>query len=483
VSLQVDDRMVDGAELGRLMEQTAEADKADAKVEIFRTPEGNFKFKLKIKPFSSYDHSRPPKPKKLLHGWLPERRTAALNAPGGNLKSTLIVDQAIETAKLKQMAIIVSAEDEADDYYGKFWSALKSPESRHHGQDIEALAEYIVVVDISGTGRKLSASPDNLGQRAEWVDDMIKDVKGMGKPVGFVAFETASRLCFGEDNNDFSAAITITDHVAMKLDCSCIISHHTAKFVAREKIVDNHSGRGGSALGDNTRSSVSMTKLDRQYKGIRQPMCSPDDIAEGRIIEMGHARNSFGPLMEPRYFRAKTGEGYHPIMEEIPSVKRGSQEEQDWREEFAKDQAGNAADMLVAYVIEAEDNGWDALTAVDVDDIDFRKQYLCGISRKDARKGKDELVASGRVVKVAGKRGQHTTFHMPDSVPVGSPIEVVTDIASSEATKEAPSSHYEENGKRYEGELLEDGKPRYIVEEGNHYARVDRLAELNAADY
>lgn len=456
--------LIDGDELGRLMDETPRDEMGDAVVEVHRTKEGNFKFKLKIRPFSSYDHSRPPKPKKLLHGWLPERRTAALTAPGGNLKSTLLVDQAIETAKQKQMAIIVSCEDESDDYYSKFWTALKTPASRHYGLDIAELAKWIVVVDLSGTGKKLSASPDNLGQRAEWVNTMITDVKGMGKPVGFVAFETASRLCYGEDNNDFSAAITITDHVAMKLDCSCIISHHTAKFVAREKVVDNHGGRGGSALGDNTRSSVAMTKLDRQYKGIRQPMASHDDIAEGRIIEMAHVRNSFGSLMPPRYFRAVSGEGHAPLMEEIPSVRRGSQEEADWRQENARDQAGNAADMLMAYVIEAEDNGWDALTSVEVDDADFRKQHMTGISRKDARAGKNELVASGKLIKVDGKRGQHTTFHTPGSQPVDS-VEQHGHPAPSSST-----------------EMMPDGvTPRYYEDEWG--TRWDRVEEENASDY
>ena len=477
MSLQVDERLVEATELGRLMEQTPEADKSDSVVEVHMTKEGNFKFKLKIRPFSSYDHTRPPKPKKLLHGWLPERRTAALNAPGGKLKSTLIVDQAIETAKLKQMAIIVSAEDEAQDYYGKYYTALKSPESRHYGLDIEEMAEYIVVVDISGTGKKLSASPDNLGQRAEWIDDMVKDVKGMGKRVGFVAFETASRLCYGEENTDFAAAVTIIDHVAMKLDCSCIISHHTAKHVAREKIVDNHSGRGGSALGDNTRSSVAMTGLDKNYGGIRMPMVSQLEINEGRIVEMAHTRNSFGKLMEPRYFRAVSGEGHAPMMEEIPSLRRGTKEAIDWKVEHGAEQVESIGEAILQYMRDEFEAGRDSVGSDLTDNEELRHKVLPGVARNKARSARDQLVVDGKVIKVHQGSGRPVRYYLVGNEPDQS-SSVSTSVVSQ---SDAPSSHYEENGKTYMGELLEDGRPRYIVEDDG--TKWDRLAEQDAADY
>lgn len=459
---------MDGRELVAEVEGLTPEERAETTVELFRTKEGNYRFKLKMRPFSTYDHSSPPKPKKMMHGWLPERRTAAILAAGGKLKSTLIVDQAIETAKQGKLAVIVSAEDEADDYYGKFWTAIKTPESRHYGLDIEKLSQFITVVDISGTGWKLSASPDNLGQRSKWVDDLIEDVQSLGKRVGFVAFETASRLCYNEENNDFAAAITVTDHVAMKLNCSSVISHHTAKFVAREKVVDNHAGRGGSALGDNTRSSLTMTTVDKNYPGIRIPQCSQAEINEGRIIEMAHTRSSFGQTMEPRYFRAKNGLGNFPIMEEIPSLKRGTQEAIEWKANQKDNGAEDAATLILAYMQDEFDSGRDFIGNAILEDEKLRAKILPKVARNPARAAMAKLIEDGKVVKVSKGTGKPVQYYLAGN-------------ESHEEPESQPAQTFDSTGKRYEGEILEDGKPRWIVYEDG--TRTDRLEELNAAPY
>jgi hypothetical protein len=450
MSLQDDNNpLLDGPEVLAKMEQHTPEEAAKTDVEVYRTKEGNFKFKLKMRPFSTYDHSKPPTPKKMMHGWLPERRTAAILAAGGKLKSTLIVDQAIETAKLGKLAVIVSAEDESDDYYGKFWTALKTPESRHYGLDIVELSKFISVVDISGTGWKLSASPDNLGQRAKWVDNLIEDIQSMGKKVGFVAFETASRLCYGEENNDFAAAITVTDHVAMTLNCSSVISHHTAKFVAREKVVDNHAGRGGSALGDNTRSSLTMTSLDANYGGIRLPQCSQAEIKEGRIVEMAHTRSSFGQTIEPRYFRAKNGLGGFPIMEEIPSLKRGTQEAIEWKASQKENGELDAATQILAYMQDEFDSGRDYIGSDVIENEEVRHKVLPGIARNPARAAMAKLVEEGKVIKVKKGTGRPVQYYLTGNEDTSEPEKPVREVYSEAANDLELNPEIEANAAPY----------------------------------
>jgi len=234
-----------------------------------------------------------------------------------------------------------------------------------------------------------------------------------------------------------------------------VISHHTAKFVAREKVVDNHAGRGGSALGDNTRSALVMTKLDKSYKGIRQPKATPDEIAEGRIIEMAHARNSFGPLIEPRYFRAVSGEGHHPIMEEIESVRRGSLEEQEWKTAHKEELGDVTQTLILEYIREMDETGGDPISSGWIDNVDRRKEHLRGVSRNVAREAMKELLGKGKVIKVDNGNGKATNYILPTS-QYDVPAPSVT--ATPEVDRDAP----------------------YIDANGH---LVDPVAERNAAPY
>jgi len=258
--------------------------------------DGN-KSDLQFRRLDTFDLNKPPQQKKMKNGWMPERRTASVSSPGGLLKSTFITYQAIKVAANGEMVVIVTAEDEAEDYLAKFYSAIKTEESPHFGRDIEDIASRILVVDVSGSGAKLYESSERRDKRSPWVDQMIAEVLTHDIKVGFVAFETASRLCHGEDNTDFTAAIAVTDHVAMALDCPCVLTHHAGKAQARGKVVDQYSSRGGSSMGDNTRSALVFTRVDKDYKGKWQPIASEEQLMSGDIIEIQHFRSSFGPLI------------------------------------------------------------------------------------------------------------------------------------------------------------------------------------------
>lgn len=271
----------------------------------------------------SFDLDNPPPPKRLLLGWLPMRRTAALVAQGGNMKTTMMVYEALTVAKTGKVVVIVSAEDEAEDYASKIFSAIHTPCSAHYGTSQEVL-DRIFVEDVSGSGAKLYESNERRDKRSPWVDDLVSSYRGMD--VGFVMWETASRLMHGETSDDFSSAISVTDYVAMELDCSCLVVHHTGKGQAREKIVDMYSGRGGSSFGDNTRSYMVATKLDSsEFRPERVPDVPADLLASGEIIEFAHVRNSFGPKIEARYIRASMGVGPSPAMEEYESIDPASE--------------------------------------------------------------------------------------------------------------------------------------------------------------
>lgn len=379
------------------------------------------KSNLQFRKLDTFALNKPPQQKKMKHGWMPERRTASISSAGGLLKSTFITDQAIKVAMAGELAVIVSAEDEAEDYLAKFYSAIKTPESPRYGCDIEDIASRILIVDVSGTGEKLYESSERRGQRSSWVDQMITEVIAQDTKVGFVAFETASRLCHGEDNTDFAAAITVTDHVAMALDCPCVLTHHTGKGQARGKVVDQYSSRGGSSMGDNTRSALVFTKVDKDYKGIRQPAASEEQLLSGEIIELAHVRSSFGPLIPPQYILPIEGAGHAPALKVLESVKRGGNDERQLRKEQRAGREALLDDLLLDH-IEGRDSHSPLTSGFFYNDKDAREAYLEGASRDAVTKALARLVKAGKLILKDAGKGKTKTYYLPNAQDVAKPL-------------------------------------------------------------
>ena len=381
---------------------------------------------LQFRSLDTFDLNKPPRQKKMKNGWMPERRTASVSSPGGLLKSTFITYQAIKVAANGEMVVIVTAEDEAEDYLAKFYSAIKTEESPHFGRDIEDIASRILVVDVSGSGAKLYESSDRRDKRSPWVDQMIAEVLTHDIKVGFVAFETASRLCHGEDNTDFTAAIAVTDHVAMALDCPCVLTHHAGKAQARGKVVDQYSSRGGSSMGDNTRSALVFTKVDKDYKGIRQPIASDEELLSGEIIEIAHVRSSFGPLIPPYYILPVEGAGPAPALKVLESVKRGGNDERLLRKEQLADREALLDDLLIDH-IEGRDSHRPLWAGFFYNDKDAREAYLNGASRDAVTKALARLVEAGKLILKDAGKGKSKTYHLPGSYGAEAPVIANTD--------------------------------------------------------
>ncbi len=372
------------------------------------------KSNLQFRKLDTFALNKAPQRKKMKNGWMPERRTASISSAGGLLKSTFIIYQAIKVAANGELVVIVSAEDETEDYFAKFYAAIKTQGSPHFGRDIEDIASRIVVLDISGSGEKLYESSERRGQRSPWVDQMITEVLGLSMKVGFVAFETASRLCHGEDNTDFAAAITVTDHVAMALDCPCVLTHHTGKGQARGKVVDQYSSRGGSSMGDNTRSSLVLTRVDKEYKGIRQPIASKEQLLSGEIIEIAHVRSSFGAKIPPYYILPIDGVGHAPAIVVIDSVKRGGDDERQLKKAQTADSQAMLDELLLEH-IESRDSHSPLRAGFFYNDKDARDIYLEGASRDAVTKALARLVEADKLILQDGGAGKSKTYYLPDA--------------------------------------------------------------------
>lgn len=358
----------------------------------------------------AFKYDEPPAPKRVDLGWLPYRRTAAVASQGGLLKTTWVLYQAIELAKQGKHTIVVSAEDEPLDYHSKLYSALKTPGSPHHTEsdvEIGLIAGHIHIIDVSGTGYKLYQPLADGGKASPWIRPHI--INSFDEyVVGMVVFETASRLCHAETNEDFTAAVSACDHIAMALNTTSVLIHHTGKGQARDKIVDMYSGRGGSTLGDNTRSFVVFTKVEGDYKPSRVPDCPRELTYSGELIEVTHARNSFGPVMPASYIRAVAGSGPSPALQYVPSFDANSPVAADKRKRDQERRQSDAKDLLLAF-LKSKDG---PVRKSMLEHAENRDVHLGGMSRSAYRSTLETLVDEGLVVIIPSRVNEPTLISL-----------------------------------------------------------------------
>jgi RecA-family ATPase len=103
--------------------------------------------------------------------------------------------------------------------------------------------------------------------------------------------------------NDAEASLMMAGAgLARELSCNVRFTGHVSKAVAREGIIDAHSGRGGSAMGDNARFVFSYVqhnpKEEKIWKAI--PTRAEQAAARGELYRLHMTKQSYAKcLAEP----------------------------------------------------------------------------------------------------------------------------------------------------------------------------------------
>lgn len=263
---------------------------------------------------------RRPEPREILCGYFPVWATTAVVAGGNTGKSTWATRTAAEHASDDLHVLFVTAEDGEADYQAKLHNLLYSqhPAGRYTDRAPEQIAGKVHVLNLKGEGVKLVAEQGGSLVPSVAADNLANFINEHYPRVRVVIFETLSRFAGGEDNDRMEAAISACDRVAIAINGACVLIHHVGKSQSRDKVVDLYTGRGGSALGDNTRSFIVLTRLDGDYPGARPALIDREDIEAGRAFEVYHVRNSYGAEREPEYFVTRSGYCHGPVLEGVP---------------------------------------------------------------------------------------------------------------------------------------------------------------------
>ena len=259
-----------------------------------------------------------PTPRKLIGDRFPINATSALVAMGGVGKTTWLVREAARLAGLEGVrTMFISAEDSDEDYQSKMFNVLRS--------DLNVKPDEVygrvAMMNLRGCGSKLVKEEAGSFVPSGLVEELMGAVKDF--KADLVVFETLSRFAGGEENERFEAVVSACDKLAQGFGGAVVLVHHTGKSQAREKVIDLYSGRGGSVLGDNTRSMTVLTRMDDDYQGSENVIFDAEDLMSGRLFEVSHVRNSYGECLSAEYYATRKGE-CGPVLE---SLAVGSEEE------------------------------------------------------------------------------------------------------------------------------------------------------------
>jgi hypothetical protein len=196
----------------------------------------------------------------------------------------------------------------------------------------------------------------------------------------------SARVKLPEPNDRMEALITACDRIAIAINGACVLVHHTGKSQGRDKVIDLYSGRGGSALGDNTRSMIVLTRLDDDYMGALPIVVDRDDLEHGRVFEVTHVRNSYGITQPPEYYVTRRGYCNGPTLEPVPIATDADITKAKLEGIKAK---SNRAATQIHNVIKAE-GGW-----VKRKYFDTGTQALIGITQEKSRELIIEMLEAG----------------------------------------------------------------------------------------
>jgi hypothetical protein len=132
-----------------------------------------------------------------------------------------------------------------------------------------------------------------------------QDIVDAYGPLGIdiAVVDTAIRVGGGEENDNRATdlLIVVARQVQAGLGAALILIHHTGKGQAREEVIDQYSGRGGSALGDGARHvTVLVPHVDTNGKLWIPPAgVLAADVAHGRVLRKHVTKQSWGPRSAP----------------------------------------------------------------------------------------------------------------------------------------------------------------------------------------
>jgi len=228
-----------------------------------------------------------------IDGLIERRRSVGLVAPGGTGKTTLVLDLAIATAlgtewlgmQVQQGAfVLISKDDLKADLDGAFKSMVEARGlSDKDAKTVLDNVHLFSLLELEKAGLLDFADESNGTPAATQLKERLiaglRDIKN----VRCVMLDTLRQFAGGDTNSSrvMGIATQAVTSLAATLDCVAIVPHHTTKVGAREGTVDQYTGSGSAAFGDNLRVILVLFKSSVQE--MQDEISVPHEVAAALV--------------------------------------------------------------------------------------------------------------------------------------------------------------------------------------------------------
>lgn len=200
--------------------------------------------------------------------------------------------------------LMVTAEDRRERLVarlGRIMDALDLTDTQRH-----RVMRSVCIWDVTGEQAKLVQDVGGTILLTDLADQIVDAYKA--DPPALVEIDPAVSFGASESrvNDNEQGLILAARRIVRGLDCCVRYIHHTGKNNAREKTLDQYSGRGGSAFADGTR----MTAVLQSWTPEGAKLRPPSDLAVGpdsSVTIYARAKMSYCPPNLPLIWIKRDG--------------------------------------------------------------------------------------------------------------------------------------------------------------------------------
>lgn len=316
-------------------------------------------------------------------------------AAGGVGKTTLALYEALTLALGRDLwgrtperpvkTVLVTREDARETLAARMREMMKAMQL--DGEAVNMVISNILIMDLSTISYRISAVVgDVVMPHTDNLTWLISHLQGFAPD--WVIMDPLVSFGVGEQRVNDAEQGLIEAMRILKKEFNCCVEgiHHSGKANAREKTLDQYSGRGGSALADGSRMVCVMAPLSA--KEFQDATGYTLDGNENGLV-MALPKMSYCRPQEEIYIKRS---GY--LFEAIPPLKAPAQQEVE--------------QQIEASVYGAVHDAWLRNTPLTAQELkaDFKALFYGSLKREEVTDALARLRRDGRVIQTASRGGK-----------------------------------------------------------------------------